>query len=226
MEIFNGGREVGALNFYQNAKGATNVTAESPIKASCDRSQSKTTYRIYERLVQGSPSLDSFNIEQRLYKDFIYIDGSGISSTCPMTLGDRGLVVEEKLSATKGKYLYNVMFSDGTNTKNIYSSLENLIATTKFQVGVMAKRWDYGHKTYVLQKDDKISLDMKEKLDESNEYNMRVSYNNDRIFDGWFYLTSIIRRYAREQIPAFIERFLTKQYFNDIELTKFIKKYV
>ena len=85
MEIFNGGREVGALNFYQNAKGATNVTAESPIEASCDRSQSKTTYRIYERLVQGSTSLDSFNIEQRLYKDFIYIDGSGISSTCPMT---------------------------------------------------------------------------------------------------------------------------------------------
>ena len=226
MEIFNGGREVGALNLYQNAKGATNVTAESPIKASCDRSQSKTTYRIYERVVQGSPSLDSFNIEQRLYKDFIYIDGSGISSTCPTTLGDRGLVVEEKLSANKGKYLYNVMFSDGTNTKNIYSSLENLIATTKFQVGVMAKRWDYRHKTYALQKDDKISLDMKEKLDESNEYSMRVSYNNDRIFDGWFYLTSIIRRHAREQIPAFIERFLTKQYLNDMELTKFIQKYV
>ena len=143
-----------------------------------------------------------------------------------MTEGDRGLVIEEKLSANKGKYLYNVMFSDGTNIKNIYSSLENLMASTKFQVGAMAKQWDYTHKTYALQNDDKISLDIKDKLDEPNEYDMKVSYNNDRIFDGWFYLTSIIRRYAREHIPALIERFLTEQYLNDKELTNMIRKYV
>ena len=143
-----------------------------------------------------------------------------------MTEGDRGLVIEEKLSANKGKYLYNVMFSDGTNTKNIYSSLENIMASTKFQVGVMAKQWDYTHKTYALQNDDRISLHIKDKLDEPNEYDMKVSYNNDRIFDGWFYLTSIIRRYAREHIPALIERFLTKQYLNDRKLTNIIKKYV
>ena len=143
-----------------------------------------------------------------------------------MTEGDRGLVIEEKLSANKGKYLYNVMFSDGTNIKNIYSSLENLMASTKFQVGAMAKQWDYTHKTYALQNDDKISLDIKDKLDEPNEYDMKVSYNNDRIFDGWFYLTSIIRRYAREHIPALIERFLTEQYLNDKELTNMITKYV
>ena len=143
-----------------------------------------------------------------------------------MTEGDRGLVIEEKLSANKGKYLYNVMFSDGTNIKNIYSSLENLMASTKFQVGAMAKQWDYTHKTYALQNDDKLSLDIKEKLDEPNEYDMKVSYNNDRIFDGWFYLTSIIRRYAREHIPALIERFLTEQYLNDKELTNIITKYV
>ena len=143
-----------------------------------------------------------------------------------MTEGDRGLVIEEKLSANKGKYLYNVMFSDGTNIKNIYSSLENLMASTKFQVGAMAKQWDYTHKTYALQNDDKISLDIKDKLDEPNEYDMKVSYNNDRIFDGWFYLTSIIRRYAREHIPALIERFLTEQYLTDKELTNMITKYV
>ena len=143
-----------------------------------------------------------------------------------MTEGDRGLVIEEKLSANKGKYLYNVMFSDGTNIKNIYSSLENLVASTKFQVGAMAKQWDYTHKTYALQNDDKISLDIKDKLDEPNECDMKISYNNDRIFDGWFYLTSIIRRYAREHIPALIERFLTDQYLNDKELTNMITKYV
>ena len=63
-----------------------------------------------------------------------------------MTEGDRGLVVEEKLSANKGTYLYNVMFGDGKNTKNLYSSLKNLMACTKIQAGAMAKRWDYTHK--------------------------------------------------------------------------------
>ena len=143
-----------------------------------------------------------------------------------MTEGDRGLVIEEKLSANKGKYLYNVMFSDGTNSSNLYSSLENLMASTKIQVGAMAKRWDYTHKTYALQNDDKISFDITDKLDEPHEYDMKLSYNKTRLFDGWFYLSSIIRRYAREQIPAVIERFLTKQYVNDMELAKFLKKYV
>ena len=192
------------------------------MRRACDGSKSKATYRLYERLAQDSPS---FNVEQRLYKDFFYFD-SYYSDRCRITEGDRGLVVEEKLSANKGKYLYNVMFSDGTNIKNIYSSLENLMASTKFQVGAMVKQWDYTHKTYALQNDDKISLDIKDKLDEPNEYDMKVSYNNDRIFDGWFYLTSIIRRYAREHIPALIERFLTEQYLNDKELTNMITKYV
>ena len=192
------------------------------MRRACDGSKSKATYRLYERLTQDSPS---FNVEQRLYKDFFYFD-SYYSDRCRMTEGDRGLVIEEKLSANKGKYLYNVMFSDGTNNKNLYSSLENLMASTKIQVGAMEKRWDYTHKTYALQNDDKISLDISDKLDEPNEYDMKLSYNKVRIFDGWFYLTGIIRRYAREQIPAFIERWFTEHKKQDVEFTNLLTKYL
>ena len=126
-------------------------------------------------------------------------------------------MLEEKLSANKGKYLYNVMFSNGTKNKNLYSSLENLMASTKIQVGAMAKRWDDTHKTDALQNDDRISLDIKDKLNEPNEYDMKLSYNNHRIFDGWFHLNSIIRRYAREQIPAFIKHLLVELKKQDME---------
>ena len=143
-----------------------------------------------------------------------------------MTEGDRGLVIEEKLSANKGKYLYNVMFSDGTNNNNLYSSLENLMASTKIQVGAMAKQYDYTHKTYALQNDDKISLDITDKLDEPNEFDMKLSYNKERIFDGWFYLTTIIRRYAREQIPVFMERWFTEVKKQDMEFTNILTKYL
>ena len=56
------------------------------------------------------------------------------------------------------------------------------MASTKFQVGTMAKRWEYTHKTYALQNNDKISLDIKAKLDEPNEYDMKVSYNRTVIY--------------------------------------------
>ena len=90
----------------------------------------------------------------------------------------------------------------------------------------MAKQWDYTHKTYALQNDDKISLDIKDKLDEPNEYDMKVSYNNDWTFDGWFYFTSIIRRYAREQIPAFIDCWLAELKGQDMEFASILIKYL
>ena len=90
----------------------------------------------------------------------------------------------------------------------------------------MAKRWDYTHKTYALQNDDKISLDITDKLDEPNEFDMKLSYNKERIFDGWFYLTTIIRRYAREQIPAFMERWFTEVKKQDMEFTNILTKYL
>ena len=73
------------------------------------------------------------------------------------------------------------------------------------------------------QNDDKVSLDMKDKLDKPNEYDIKLRYNNDRIFDGWFYLNSIIRPFAREQIPAFIERWLAELKRQDM---KFLTKYL
>ena len=90
----------------------------------------------------------------------------------------------------------------------------------------MAKRWDYTHKTYALQNDDEISLDIIDKLDEPNKYDIKFSYNNDRIFDAWFYLTIIIRRYAIEQIPAFIELWLAELIRQDMEFSSILAKYL
>ena len=210
------------MKFYQNTKGATNVTVEAPFKQPCGGSKSKATYGSYKNLARDSPSC---NVEWRLYKDFFYLD-SHYSHRCRITEGDRGLVVEEKLSANKGKYLYRVMFSDGTNNENLHRSLENLMASTKIQFGAMEKRWNNTHETYALQNDDKVSLDIKHKLDEPNKYDMKVSYNNDLTFDAWFYFPSIIRRYAREQIPAFIDCWLAELKGQDMEFASILIKYL
>ena len=100
------------------------------------------------------------------------------------------------------------------------------MTSTKIKFGQMAKRQDYTHKTYALQNDDKISLDINDKLDEPNEYDIKFSYNIDRIFDGWFYLISIIRRYAREQIPGFIELWLAELIRQDMEFSSILANYL
>ena len=55
---------------------------------------------------------------------------------------------------------------------------------------------------------EKIKMDITPSDKEEDDFNMKLSYDDDRIFDGWFYLTRLIRRYAKQEIPAMIERTL------------------
>ena len=66
MEIFDGDREIGALNFHHSTEGDANVTIEADMKPACDGTNSNATFRLYERIMQNS---SSFSLEQRLYKD-------------------------------------------------------------------------------------------------------------------------------------------------------------
>ena len=222
LEIFDGDREIGALNFHHGTEGETNVTIEADLKPACDGTNSNATFRLYERLMQN---LSSFSLEQRLYKDVFYFNAPSYHR-CYQTKGDRGLLMEEKVSVNNEKYMYNVMFSDGKNVKNLYSSLENSRKNTKFQLGVMTKQWDYNHKTVVLQNDDRVNLEMTGIGNESNDNNMMISYNNNLIFDGWFYLTPTIRNYARNKIPVWIKNNLAKLDKANTELSRILSRYV
>ena len=223
LEIFDGDREIGAVNFHHSTEGETNVTIEADLRPACDGTNSNiSTFRLYERFIQNS---SSFSLEQRLYKDIFYFYAPSYHR-CYQTKGDRGLLMEEKVSVSNEKYMYNVMFSDGKNVKNLYSSLENSRKNTKFQLGVMTKQWDYNHKTVVLQNDDRVNLEMKGRANESEDYSMIISYNNNLIFDGWFYLTPTIRNYARNKIPFWVDKYLAKIDKTNNELSKILTKYV
>ena len=90
----------------------------------------------------------------------------------------------------------------------------------------MTKQWDYNHKTVVLQNDDRVNLEMKGRANDSEDYSMIISYNNNLIFDGWFYLTPTIRNYARKKIPLWIKNNLAKLDKANIELSRILTKYV
>merc|ERR1711890_133816 len=141
--------------------------------------------------------------ETRIYKDVFLI---GNSPRYRKNERDKGLVFEEKLSGkVKDKYESSVMFADGYNMNTMSCALDNEGENTNLQMA-----WSNKYRTY----DDsirngptqKIDINITRSSDEDDEFNLMASYNNDRIFDGFFYMTRMIRRYLREHIPAMITR--------------------
>jgi len=74
--------------------------------------------------------------------------------------------------------------------------------------------------------DEKITLDITPSTDKEDDFNMKLSYKDDRIFDGWFYLTTLIQRYARQEVPAIIQRTLENFQETHAETTNQISEFL
>ena len=170
----------------------------------------KDINRLFESVVvdatpESFESKERFErIETRFYREpfLIGLSPSGKRSECE---GNKCMVMEEKRFAKNGKYEQSLMFSGGRQINTLHSKLNNEENNTSIQLGVMSqyRHWRTGN--LISDTDEKIDLEIKPKNEEDG-YNLKLSYNNDRVFDGWFYFTSLIRRYAREQLPAMLER--------------------
>jgi len=196
LEFFQEGRQTAAINYHEGSNGVTNITMTTD---ACIAQVG--SYRMYERVVGAS------NLEQRFYKDIFYI-GQPCSFIQREIEGDRGMVWEEKMSAANDQYMYNVLVSGGHEFNNFYVNLDNQGQNTKFQFGTMSKylRLRNGKSQLMLRNSDRFELEIKPSTDEVGEFDMKVSCNNDRLFDGWFIGTKAIRRYAREQYPAALQQ--------------------
>lgn len=195
LEFFRTGSEVAALNYYEGLNGATNITVET---VECG---GPMTFRIYERIVGDS------SLEQRFYKDVFFI-GEPCRYINREIEGDKGMLWEEKMSAANDQYMYNVLVSNGYTFNNLYVNLDNRGQNTKFQLGTVSKflQMRQGTSQLRIRNSDRVELEIKPSTDEVGEFDMKVSFNNDRLFDGWFIGTKGIRRYAREQYPAAIQQ--------------------
>lgn len=194
LEFFESGRQEVAINYLESSNGATNITLE---KTRCG---SVRSFRIYERIIGDS------SLEQRFYKDIFYI-GEPCSYMQRELQGDRGMIWEEKMSATIDQYMYNVLVSGGYEFNNLYVNLDNRGQNTKFQFGTMNKYLDrYQGDSLILRNSDRVEVEIKPSTDEVGEFDMKISCNNDRLFDGWFIGTKAIRRYAREKYPAALQQ--------------------
>ena len=215
----------------------TNVTIEN---------FGKPTSRLYERVVSDN------KFEQRFYKDAFY---TAHPNPPWMPKGhttriwrNNGLLLEEKMSKTNNgpnnKYAYNVMLQRNSNGplyrnspngtygnfwntfSNLHWSLDNQGPITKFQLGLINKGRNTETGDLAVWSDDRINIEMNSCRDEMDDCKMKLSYNNERIFDGWFYLTRMLQAYARQQLPAMFERGFKQLVEFHNEKLRFLTEYV
>ena len=145
--------------------------------------------------------------ESRIYKDiFLMFDPPGYRKRA--TEGEKSLIFEETLMMKDDIYDGTVMFG-GYERSIMHCKLNNSGEGSMIEMEMRNEYLDWQNDEYrPTGQKEKISMDITPSEKEEDDFNMKLSYNDDRIFEGWFYLTRLIQRYAKQEIPAIIERTL------------------
>merc|ERR1711863_48010 len=79
---------------------------------------------------------------------------------------------------------------------------------------------------YKLAESHTMDMIISPSKNEDDEFNFKLLYKEERIFDGFFYLARIIRRFAREIIPAKIENSLSSFQESHAETVNYLSNVV
>jgi len=255
LELFMHGEQMGSLNYFQNEAGMTNVTMEEffPNAEKCgydneeyeqsfnetssfndttsfnQSSNNETNNDVENRCKFVSRFLESFTgdgvYESRIYKDiFLMFDPPGYRKEA--TKGEKSLVFEEKIMMKDDVYDAMVLFG-GYERNAMHCKLNNTGDNTNIEMEMKNTYLDWQSGEYRPSGgDEKITLDITPSTDKEDDFNMKLSYKDDRIFDGWFYLTTLIQRYARQEVPAIIQRTLENFQETHAETTNQISEFL
>ena len=234
FELFRDGKEFATLNYFENAAGMTNITIEDDKYCASNEKQSKkgpckTNNYVEQRCRQISRLLERVSgdsmSETRLYKD-IKLLGASPDYRESQLGGEKGLIFEKKMSRKNGIYKGHIMV-EGYGKDTIHCTLDNEREDTNVEVGIMSKKWNWRTNRYNIRElSEKINLAITPNTNAENDYNIKFSYNNNRVFDGWFVWTRLIRKYARKSIPLIIDRQLETFQGIYAEYVKYISEYV
>ena len=270
------GEKVGALNYFQNAAGMTNISVEdlndyddycySDYQISKATFQNETNFNVTDMshgfndtdasnnfndtdVFNGFNDTDSDNpfatgdrweackivnkvmesvtgdnsYESRLYNDIFFI-GAPPSYRKRRTDGNQNKVWEEKFSFKYDKY-EGMMTFGGRDKSLIRCILDNNGTDTNVEIQAASQYYQWSNEEYINTHEEKINIDVQPSKNEEDDFNLKISYNDQRIFDGWFYLTALAHRYARENLPAIIDRSITSLKDGHAETTQKLSQY-
>jgi len=187
----------------------------------------ETDNDVWNRCKTVNRFLESFSdagiYESRIYKDiFLMFDPPGYRKDA--TKGEKSLVFEERMMMKDGVYDGSVMFG-GYERSTMHCKLNNSGEDTHIEMDMRSEYLDWQNDKYISSGNEKIKLDITPSEKEEDDFNMKLSYNDDRIFDGWFYLTRLIQKYAKQEVPAIIDRTLNNFKESHAETTQYLNEF-
>ena len=234
------------MNYFQNAAGVTNITVED---TQCSRfsddpdysygSLNGTEFGNYTDTENGTQAQGCKNIRRMLesvsddglYESRIYADAFHMRSyydpeDLDAVAGEKGLLFEEKMSKKGNKYEGSMMFGSRYQQNMMSCVLNNEGEDTHVQMGVSDKYRKWNGDEYKLAESHTMDMIISPGKNEDDEFNFKLLYKEERIFDGFFYLARIIRRFAREVIPAKIENSLSSFQESHAETVNYLSNVV
>lgn len=250
LEVFANGEQKGALNVQQTSTGITNVTVEDNEYCEDDESDYDydggagnitSSYNSYNssnsngtRVSSSSENCNTYRLlesvvadgvmESRIYRDVNFIGAP--PSYRRRYGGEKSLIMEEKWLAKNGRYEQNLLLGGGYGGYNLTSLINVEPENTHIQLGANRFHRSYSSNNVITRDKEQLDVEITPSTTEDGEWNFKLSYNNNRIFDGWTYFTSFLRKMAREQIPAFMKRQLDSFKDSHDETFQYLKEYL
>ena len=191
----------------------TNVTNHNEEENTMDLWDSCKTVNRFLESISGDGVYESL-----VFNDVFFI-GAPPRYRMGQTDGWKNLIFEEKMAQYNDTYEGYIKYG-GRSKKIMHCKLDNDGTDTNIEMGTSESYQNRWGMISTLES-GKINIDITKRNGEE-DLNMKLKYNDERIFDGWFYLTELIHRYARENVPAMITRQLEGFQETHSETTQYV----
>merc|ERR1711997_275371 len=120
----------------------------------------------------------------------------------------RGLVFEQKtvsqvdFDENDVKSETGLLFSDGYTTYGMTESCKTVGEKTTMEVEA-TESFIYSDGDVRRNRPQKLTMEM-DRSNSTGDANLKLKYNDERIFDGWFYMIDTLNRAMREHRPTYM----------------------
>jgi hypothetical protein len=254
VELFGDGQERGALNL-QHGPTSMSLTVEDSSKCddadvydgyggnSTTISANGTNYpsngrepKIYGCIngmktninrVYETEMTDDGLIICRVYQDVFYI---GHSDRYRERMKKRGLVFEQKtvsqvdFDENDVKSETGLLFSDGYTTYGMAESCKTVGEKTTMEVEA-TESFEYSDGDVRRNRPQKLTMEI-DRSNSTGDANLKLKYNDERIFDGWFYMIDTVNRAMREHRPTYMSHYTKNSKESHSEMNEMLLKRV
>ena len=211
---FSGNAQFGDSNITNDPRNRTSVEERN-----VPRNISPTLSDIFEWNVESTEKyncnvhrlleteFDKYHVTTRVYQDALYIFSN---PHYRKKMRELGKVFEENIVMKNDDYLYNITFSDGYKGRTFSGIFQNNTNNTNIQL--MTAVVTNGIPLFGdIHPEASLDLEINKSQPESHKLHLnylKLQWNYEKIFEGWFYQANIIQKIAIDQVPTYLKKYL------------------